>query len=66
VVRGDTKILFDAFYSDGHGQYTLVPDEISGSMFAGKAPCDGIDVVFVSHVHGEHFSDAPAIAYLRA
>ena len=66
VVHGDTKILFDAFYADSFGQYTLVPDTITGSLLAGEAPYDGIDAVFVSHVHGDHFSAAPAIAYLRA
>lgn len=66
VVRGDISILFDAFYADSYGQYTLVPDAITGSLLAGEAPYDGIDAVFVSHVHGDHFSAAPAIAYLRA
>lgn len=63
VVRSDSKILFDAFYADSYGRHMLVPDEITGSMLAGEAPYDGIDVVFVSHVHGDHFSAAPAIAH---
>lgn len=66
VVRGNTKVVFDAFYSNSYGQYTLVPAEISEAMLAGAAPYDGIDAVFVSHVHGDHFTAGPAIAYLRA
>lgn len=66
VVHGDTRILFDAFYTDSYGRYTLVPDDIAGAMLAGEAPFDGIDAVFVSHVHGDHFTAEPAIAYLRA
>jgi len=27
---------------------------------------DGVDAVLVSHMHGDHFTAAPAIAYLRA
>lgn len=66
VSRGDTKILFDAFYADGHGQYLLVPDDMANAMLKGEPPYDGVDAIFVSHVHGDHFSPAPALAYLRA
>lgn len=65
VTRGDTKILFDAFYANSYGQYALVPDEISAPMLAGEGPYDGVDAIFVSHVHGDHFTAEPAIAYLR-
>jgi len=66
VARGNTKILFDAFYANSYGQYALLSDEVSAAMMEGKAPYDGIDAIFVSHVHGDHFTAAPAIAYLRA
>lgn len=65
ITQGDAKILFDAFYADSYGQYALVPDEISAPMLAGEAPYDGVDAIFVSHVHGDHFTAEPAIAYLR-
>ena len=65
VARGETKILFDAFYANSYGQYALVPDEISDAMLAGEAPYDGVDAIFVSHVHGDHFTAEPAIAYMR-
>ena len=66
VVRGDTKVLFDAFYTNSYGQYTLVPDEIADAILAGNPPYDGITAIFVSHVHGDHFSAEPAVAYLQA
>ncbi|MGB0134308.1 MBL fold metallo-hydrolase [Dokdonella sp.] len=66
VSRGDTKVIFDAFYSDSYGQYSLVPDSIRADLLAGTPPYDGIDAVFVSHVHGDHFSAAPAVAFMRA
>ena len=66
IARGETKILFDAFYAQSYGQYALVPEAISAAMMAGDAPYDGIDAIFVSHVHGDHFTAAPAIAYMRA
>ncbi len=66
VSHGDTKILFDAFYAEGFRNYTLVPDDIASAMLKGEPPYDGVDAIFVSHVHGDHFTAAPAIAYLRA
>ncbi|MCB1590453.1 MAG: MBL fold metallo-hydrolase, partial [Xanthomonadales bacterium] len=44
----------------------LVPESISAAMLAGDPPYDGIDAIFVSHVHGDHFTAEPAVAYLRA
>ena len=61
-----SKILFDAFYEDSYGQYLLVPDEIRAALMSGEPPYDDIDAVFVSHVHGDHFSPAPTLAYLGA
>jgi len=66
VSRGETKILFDAFYANSYGQYALVPDNIVKAMMEGAPPYDGVDAIFVSHVHGDHFTAAPAIAYMRA
>ena len=66
VARGETKVVFDAFYDDSYGQYTLVPDTIVSAMMAGEPPYDGVDAVLVSHVHGDHFAAGPAVAYLRA
>lgn len=65
VARGDSKILFDAFYANSYGQYALVPGEISNAMLAGEAPYDDVNAIFISHVHGDHFTAEPAIAYLR-
>ena len=66
IVRGDTKILFDAFYADSYGQYALVPNGVSEAMKKGEEPYDGVDAIFVSHVHGDHFTAQPAIDYMRA
>ena len=61
-----SKILFDAFYEDSYGQYLLVPDGIRAGLMAGEPPYDDVDALFVSHVHGDHFSPEPTLAYLRA
>lgn len=67
VVQGDTKILFDAFYAESFdGKYVLVPDAVEARMMKGEAPFDGIDAIFISHIHPDHFNSRKTIAYMRA
>ena len=67
VSRGDTKVLFDAFYAESFGgTYSLVPSAMEQAMLAGQAPFDGVDAVFISHIHPDHFNSRKTIAYLRA
>ena len=63
VTRGATKILFDAFYAESFGgQYHLVPTAIETAMLRGAAPFDGIDAVFITHIHPDHFNSRKTIA----
>lgn len=63
ITHGDTKILFDPLFDNGYGKYQLVPPEMVDAIFAAERPYDGVDAVFVSHFHGDHFS-APDILRL--
>ena len=65
VVQGDTKIMFDPFFAKGFNNYQLVPADMKAKVMGQSAPFDGIDAVFVSHVHGDHFDAFETIAYLR-
>ena len=56
VTDGDTKVLFDPLYPESYGQYLLVPEAMREALFAGDEPFDGVDAIFVSHFHGDHFS----------
>ena len=60
------KVLVDAFYAQSFATYTLVPEHLVADMISGRPPFDDVAAVFVSHVHGDHFSAAPMLAYLRA
>ncbi len=64
IARGDTKVLFDPFFREGFGLYDLVPAETEADIFAGTAPWDGIDAIFISHHHGDHFDPAVVLEYL--
>jgi L-ascorbate metabolism protein UlaG (beta-lactamase superfamily) len=66
VVQGDTKIVFDPLFRNSYGQYQLLPKAMEEALFAAAPPFDGIDAIFVSHYHGDHFSPADILRLLKA
>lgn len=66
VTDGETKILFDPLYPESYGQYLLVPQQMRDALFAGEAPFDGVDAIFISHFHGDHFSAEDILALMQA
>lgn len=65
VENGDDKVLFDPLFDNGFGTYQMVPASVRAAIFAGDAPFDGVDAVFVSHYHGDHFSAGDMLRLLR-
>lgn len=59
------KVLFDPFFHNDYGNYTLVPEDIRQAIFSGAAPYDSISAIVVSHAHGDHFSAEDALRYLK-
>ncbi|MDX1570383.1 MAG: MBL fold metallo-hydrolase [Xanthomonadales bacterium] len=66
VSAGSEKIVFDAFFDVDYGQYLLVAPETRAALIADQPPYDGLAAAFVSHVHGDHFSTAPMLAFVAA
>ncbi len=66
VVQGETKVVFDPLFRNGYGHYQLLPESMEEALFAGKPPFDGIDAVFISHYHGDHFSPVDVLRLLKA
>lgn len=66
VTHGDTKVVFDPLFRNDFGQYALVPAQVERALFEGTAPFDGLDAVFVSHYHEDHFSAADVLRLLEA
>lgn len=54
VSRGDVKIAFDPLFKTSFGTYALMPPEMEEMFLEGRAPYDGLDAIFVSHLHGDH------------
>ena len=66
VESGPTKILFDPIFDKDYGSFQLLAPERQRLLMAGQAPYDGVDAVFVSHAHGDHFAAGLMIDYLTA
>ena len=66
VTHGDTKVVFDPLFRNDFGQYALVPAQTERALFEGTAPFDGLDAVFVSHYHEDHFSAVDVLRLLEA
>ena len=65
IAHGDTKILFDPLFENSYVRYQHVPVSIRDAIFAGIAPYDGVDAVFISHFHGDHFSARDVLRLLQ-
>lgn len=65
VVHGETKVLFDPLFNEDYGQYRLVPPAMRRALMNGDKPWDGIDAIFISHYHDDHFSPGDMLEYLR-
>lgn len=65
VSDGHTTILFDPLYPNGFGTYQMVPEPMRKALMAGSEPFAGVDAVFISHMHADHFSVDDVIQYLQ-
>ncbi|MHA7819949.1 MAG: MBL fold metallo-hydrolase [Erythrobacter sp.] len=60
------KLLFDPLYDDHFGSLEELPPDLIEAIVTGAAPYDGVDAVFVSHAHGDHFSASQLTGMLAA
>lgn len=66
VEQGELSILFDPLPLSGFGVYAEPSQAQIAAMVAGEGIFDGVDAVFISHAHRDHFSPGAMIAYLSA
>ncbi len=64
IARGDTKVIFDPFFRNDYGRFDLVPAAMEAEIFSGSSPWDGIDAIFISHHHDDHFDPAVVMKFL--
>ena len=65
VTNGGSKVVFDPLFRNDFGSYERVPEPIERALFAGEPPFDGLDAVFISHFHEDHFSAADVLRLLE-
>ncbi len=66
ISHGETKIVFDPLFDEDFGIYELVPKDIEQALFEGTSPFDGLDAVFISHHHDDHFSPERMVRLMQA
>lgn len=65
IVGKSNKILFDPFFHNHYGQYSLVPESIRQKIFNNELPYEDIDAVFISHIHDDHFDAKDLVRYMN-
>jgi len=60
------KVLTDALFENGAPAYLTPSPELLERVAAGKGPFADIYLLLVTHRHGDHFSPAIVLRYLRA
>jgi uncharacterized protein YigE (DUF2233 family)/L-ascorbate metabolism protein UlaG (beta-lactamase superfamily) len=66
VSHGESKIMFDPLPLSGFGVYPEPGFADIAKMMAGQGEYAGMDAVFISHAHRDHFSATKMIAYMNA
>jgi L-ascorbate metabolism protein UlaG (beta-lactamase superfamily) len=64
VSHGDTKVLFDPFFHNSPEYTVLAPEFTRQAIFDGESPFDGVEAVFVTHMHGDHYNGPDLLRYL--
>lgn len=65
IASGETKVVFDPLFRNDFGSYRLLPEAMERALFAGEPPFDGLDAVFISHYHEDHFSPSDVLRLLK-
>jgi L-ascorbate metabolism protein UlaG (beta-lactamase superfamily) len=65
IASGETKVVFDPLFRNDFGSYRLLPEALERALFAGEPPFDGLDAVFISHYHEDHFSPSDIFRLLK-
>lgn len=65
VSHGDQQIMFDPFFHSHYNNYQLVPADIRTAIFTDQAPYDSVEMILISHAHGDHFDATDVVEYLK-
>jgi len=60
------KVLIDALFLKYETGYAVPAATTRAALEAARPPFDGVDLILVTHRHGDHFHPAPVAAHMRA
>ena len=63
---GGKKVLIDALFLKYERGYAVPADSTLASLQQARRPFDSVNLVLVTHRHGDHFHPMPVTAHLRA
>jgi L-ascorbate metabolism protein UlaG (beta-lactamase superfamily) len=63
---GTKKVLIDALFLKYETGYAIPADSTRAALESARPPFDAVDLILVTHRHGDHFHPAPVAAHLRA
>ena len=65
LTAGDTRVLIDGLFRE-YQTYPFLPQPHQDRLETAAAPFDSIDLILVSHKHGDHFHPASVARYLQS
>ena len=65
IEGGGKTVLIDGLHRFYKSAYAHPPDELRDKLENAKSPYDRIDLVLVSHLHGDHFHPASVALHLK-
>jgi L-ascorbate metabolism protein UlaG (beta-lactamase superfamily) len=63
---GSKKVLIDALFQKYGPGFAIPADSTQTALASARAPFDSVDLVLVTHRHGDHFHPASVATHLRA
>jgi L-ascorbate metabolism protein UlaG (beta-lactamase superfamily) len=66
LASGSTQVLIDALFLRYGPEYAVPADSTQAALERAAAPFESVDLILVTHRHGDHFHSAPLAAHLRA
>jgi L-ascorbate metabolism protein UlaG (beta-lactamase superfamily) len=66
VRSGSQAVLFDALFGAGLPDYDHVPANVANDIEMGRPPFSNIDLVFISHIHPDHFELPSTVRFLES
>ncbi len=66
VSHGSEQVMFDPFFHNHYNNYQLVPEKIRTAIFDNKTPYESIEMILISHAHGDHFDANDLVKYLKS